>query len=209
MPRGYGELQRLGTRYKREKKGDLFTHGAGGRAGASVDEGSDEALALFRMGIEGEREAGAEQVLDGFRAEQTLEGLGLAGMRREGIPDEQGVAVTTVLECADVGFGGLETCGSGNLPPGPMQNLALPDDLKRAANPVWIVLRAGPAFLAVLFEVLRAVVDGAAQGCQFFGIGGLYKPVEDCFQKDRAVAITIEKAEVQKSGVAGIFLDCR
>src|SRR5208282_5668734 len=205
----YGERWRLGTRYKRENKRDLFTHELSGQVRSSVDEGSDEALRVFWVGVEGERQAGAEHSLDGFGIEQAFESLRLVDVSWEGVPDEQRVALTTVLKRADIGFGGLEARGGGNLAPGPMQDFSLPDGLERAANPVWIVLGAGPAFLGVLIEGFRAVADGAAQGRKFFGVGGLYEPAEDCFQKHGAVEVTVLKTEVQKWGVAGIFFGCR
>ena len=82
------------------------------------------------------------------------------------MPDEERVAVAAVLEGADVESGGRKTCGGGNPSPRPVENLSLPGDLERAANPVRVVRRAGAAFLAVRFDVLRAVVDSAAERCQ-------------------------------------------
>ena len=70
MQRAYGELRRLGTRYKREKNSDLFTHEPGGQPGTPMDEGTDEALGFFGVRVEREGKAGAKHALDGFGIEQ-------------------------------------------------------------------------------------------------------------------------------------------
>ncbi len=132
MRREYGERGRLGTRYKREKKRDLFTHAArsrvrnskfetrnsakngqdgginlplqaasGGEVEGAGGQDQDEALGLLGVRLEGQKQTGMEQALDGLGAEQTLEGLGPVGSfwkGREGVPDEQSVAVAAVLE---------------------------------------------------------------------------------------------------------------
>jgi hypothetical protein len=170
-----------------------------------MDEGADQALRFFGVGVEGEVKAGAEHALYALRVKQAREGAGLARVVRECVPQEQGVTVAAVLERADIVFRELQTCGGENLAPVPMQYLPLPDELHRRTKPVAAFFRVGPALLAVSTKRLCAVTDGAAERHQLARVGRLDERLEDGFQENGAIEIAVEEAEVEELGVAGGF----
>jgi hypothetical protein len=159
--------------------------------------------------VEGEKEAGAEGALDGFRVEEAREGVGLVGERWEGVVNELGVEVAANLEGADIGLGELEAGGGGNPAPGPVENLFLPDDLERAANPMWILFGAGPALPSVPLHGVCAVMDGAAESFQFGGAGRVHEGLQDGLEEEVAVEVAVQEAEVEELGVAEIWCACR
>ena len=178
----------------------------GGNMEAAGGEFEDDLLALFGVGIEGESESGAQQALDGLCVQHSAQLRGVIGAAGKLLPDKQCVTVAAELERAEIGFGGLEARGGGNLRPGPIEDFALPDELRGGTNPFPVALGAGPASLTTALEGFCAVADGAAESLEFGWARGFHERVKEGFAENGAVEVAVEEAEIEESGVAEIFL---
>ena len=82
-------------------------------------------------------------------------------------------------------------------------DLSLPDEPQGGAEPAPAFPGAGASSLSLRAKELGAGLNSAPKRGQFFGVGGIHEPVEECFEEDGAVEVAVGEAEVVE-GFVGV-----